>query len=1138
MAYDLGHHIIMVAYDGDDPNGSPTGELTDVFDKSFRISHNAPGAGEFKINRHSSQRTITQPDSYIRCYLDDPDTDPVFAFWVTDSSDVVLAPGEDGAEVMQKQGEGAMAYMADAIVWYEAVTTNDSAVPEADDDMWHWEDVHPAGILVRMIEEAVERGCYPDLSYDFSRTLDSNGDAWTTTITDFKVQVGTDLLTLMGYLQTQGLVFVMDPDLTLHAYEAATYGADLSATVVFTKGIDISETADRHQVSAPARSTVLVKGARSDTAETAWVEANSVAGLAEVKRRKEGFFDAQDTTHFDTLQAIGLEEIYQKLRLKAGPTNLVVLPLDTQAPLTDYNVGDIVTVDVPGIWNDEAKQITYIGFTQRSNDEYDVAVGFEDNPALRSLANSPVSAATKTPVCCPDEPFVPEISGSCFVQTASGTYPPINGATTDAAAVVYYCAPGHVYPDTKTPGHSGGWAFPTYGTGGSVDYGSAPYWGNPQQVRLIVSGDGVMEFTMASDAPQSFTWLLQHGPEVAGIVDQSGTGAANTPVSVTISSHGGTFCEHRLVIFLVGLTITCTQFGFNGATWTLGSGTITNTPGNGQHVHETTAGDAVTTTFTTNFPYYPSSLHVYVNGVLWPITETDPTTGSFTFDTAPPTGAVIFITYQATGGAGTGAGNDPEPDASTPTSGSLTDHTHAATGSGSNGGGATLQPGIFDIPATASPAQTTEGRAVWDSDDDVLTVGDGASRKTFGYEGSTVALAPGTAAAGTGHEMARITHVHPNGPQVVATLTNKSGSSVAAGDVVILDTANDTAFTTTTTGQAEVTVGIAQATIANNASGAVLLSGTAALVNVPSSMTRGRYLETHTVVKQATGSATRRAGSFGQFTTAGTTPSAVIWGQTDQTASGGGSSLTVEEVDGSPTDSAVTKIVFPNGTLGIASHVATYTPIAASTDDPVADIFGTPDTAFEFSSSSLAGLTAIGSPTTEDANTTIPGCLYYKDSTSTAAWMGRYMASPSMPFTAITKVIDADITSNFNGAGLIVGVANPATGAFVTCIIAENGGRKINAEKFTNRTTFSSTLGAGVSTPNPNSVYLGVVANSTTSIDYYWSFNGRSWRKFLSANNPSLTVASIGIAMKAENTNGFSCAFDYFRIWNSAKTFP
>jgi hypothetical protein len=42
-----------------------------------------------------------------------------------------------------------------------------------------------------------------------------------------------------------------------------------------------------------------------------------------------------------------------------------------------------------------------------------------------------------------------------------------------------------------------------------------------------------------------------------------------------------------------------------------------------------------------------------------------------------------------------------------------------------------------------------------------------------------------------------------------------------------------------------------------------------------------------------------------------------------------GSLLTVEEVDGTPTDAAVVKIVFPNGTLSIVGHVATYTPAAA-----------------------------------------------------------------------------------------------------------------------------------------------------------------------------------------------------------------
>jgi Repeat of unknown function (DUF5907) len=42
-----------------------------------------------------------------------------------------------------------------------------------------------------------------------------------------------------------------------------------------------------------------------------------------------------------------------------------------------------------------------------------------------------------------------------------------------------------------------------------------------------------------------------------------------------------------------------------------------------------------------------------------------------------------------------------------------------------------LAPTQFDFPSAASPAQTAEGRAVWDSDDDKLTIGDGSSRKTF-----------------------------------------------------------------------------------------------------------------------------------------------------------------------------------------------------------------------------------------------------------------------------------------------------------------------------------------------------------------------------------------------------------------------
>lgn len=125
------------------------------------------------------------------------------------------------------------------------------------------------------------------------------------------------------------------------------------------------------------------------------------------------------------------------------------------------------------------------------------------------------------------------------------------------------------------------------------------------------------------------------------------------------------------------------------------------------------------------------------------------------------------------------------------------------------------------------------------------------------------------------------------GRQVVLPLTNKSGGGVVAGDVVIIDTGNDGAFTTTTTGGYGGSVGIAQETIANNATGRVLTSGYAALVNVPSSQTRGHFIKTHTVAKQATGASSRAAGMFGQLLTGGSTPTAWLWGMTDNAGASG-----------------------------------------------------------------------------------------------------------------------------------------------------------------------------------------------------------------------------------------------------------
>lgn len=116
------------------------------------------------------------------------------------------------------------------------------------------------------------------------------------------------------------------------------------------------------------------------------------------------------------------------------------------------------------------------------------------------------------------------------------------------------------------------------------------------------------------------------------------------------------------------------------------------------------------------------------------------------------------------------------------------------------------------------------------------------------------------------------------GRQVVIAAANKSGGGVVTGDVMVIDTTNNLAFTTTTSASSTLTIGVAQETIANNATGRILLEGYAALVNVQASVTRGHYGATYTVAKQATDAgASRTTGTFCQFLTGGTTPDAIVY---------------------------------------------------------------------------------------------------------------------------------------------------------------------------------------------------------------------------------------------------------------------
>lgn len=96
-------------------------------------------------------------------------------------------------------------------------------------------------------------------------------------------------------------------------------------------------------------------------------------------------------------------------------------------------------------------------------------------------------------------------------------------------------------------------------------------------------------------------------------------------------------------------------------------------------------------------------------------------------------------------------------------------------------------------------------------------------------------------------------------------LTNKSGSPVVKGDVVVVDTANDSAFTSTTTVNHSRVIGVAAEAIANNAKGVIITFGEATVnlsTSAPSS-SAGVLIGTSGTAFKSVASTTASAGQFG-----------------------------------------------------------------------------------------------------------------------------------------------------------------------------------------------------------------------------------------------------------------------------------
>lgn len=223
---------------------------------------------------------------------------------------------------------------------------------------------------------------------------------------------------------------------------------------------------------------------------------------------------------------------------------------------------------------------------------------------------------------------------------------------------------------------------------------------------------------------------------------------------------------------------------------------------------------------------------------------------------------------------------------------------------------------------------------------------------------------------------------------------------------------------------------------------------------------------------------------------------------------------------------------FPGGSTNFLRADGTFAAPAGggAAQDTIFEMLGTPDTAFEFDTTSLAGLTVVGTPTAEDANTTVPGNYYIKPPTSNS---GRLATAPALPFTVIAKLSDASLRANTHTAALVI--AETPTGKLRLIGPIFSSSWLMEHSEWNTPTSFSAAPFATVNTGPLGPVYMAIRVNTLTSVDYFWSTNGQLWRPLGIARNSGMAaVGYAGLVAKNDGGAQMAAAFDFLRIWNSA----
>lgn len=289
---------------------------------------NEPGSGEVKIPLKSNAAGLV--------------TSTMFAsgkyrggtrggFFVENIGKDLVTSGENEAQWLSMSGRGALALLDDAMVDYDgtSATTRDLSGTRA-------------GMLIDLIVEAQARGTLQNLDYDFTDTLDSDGNAWSDN-DPLKWTVGTSLLDVARQISKIGIDFDIVPDgaggFVLSAYKNGK-GSDKSNKVYFRVGVNCEEVSSLEDGMG-------IRNALRIGYKAGYTAVSDSASIT-TYRRREKLLDARAAQTTAAALTYGGAELSMS---KDPKKSITVKVYDGKGPraFVDYALGDSITLDIKGV---------------------------------------------------------------------------------------------------------------------------------------------------------------------------------------------------------------------------------------------------------------------------------------------------------------------------------------------------------------------------------------------------------------------------------------------------------------------------------------------------------------------------------------------------------------------------------------------------------------------------------------------------------------------------------------------------------------------------------------------------------------------------------------------------------------------